>query len=83
MDGVPEQMGIPTMCKSCRWHPHILAPAENHTDYFNLKGFHSAPALVDHRYSFMDIYIGWPGSVHDARVPTNSYLFAKGEEGVF
>ena len=29
----------------------------------------------------MDIYIGSPGSVHDARVLTNSDLFAKGKEG--
>ena len=59
----------------------ILAPAENHTDYFNRKGFHSVvmQALVDYRYRFMDIYIGWPGSVHDAQVLTNSDLFAKGE----
>ena len=64
-------------------HIPILAPAENHTDYFNRKGFHSVvmQALVDYRYRFMDIYIGWPGSVHDARVLTNSDLFTKGEEG--
>lgn len=64
-------------------HIPILAPAENHTDYFNRKGFHSVvmQALVDYRYRFMDIYIGWPGSVHDARVLTNSALFSKGETG--
>ena len=64
-------------------HIPILAPAENHTDYFNRKGFHSIvmQALVDHQYQFMDIYIGWPGSVHDARILSNSSLFAKGEAG--
>jgi hypothetical protein len=51
-------------------HIPTIAPAENHTNYFNRKGFHSIviQALVDHQYRFMDIYIGWPGSVHDARI---------------
>ena len=49
-------------------------PAENHTDYFNRKGLHSVVmlALVDYWYWFMDIYIRWPGSVHDACILTNS-----------
>ena len=60
---------------------HLLKTTQ--TIYFNRKGFHSIvmQALVDYRYRFMDIYIGWPGSVHDARVLTYSDLFAKGEEG--
>ena len=29
--------------------------------------------------SFTDIYIGWPGRTHDARVLANSDLFAKAE----
>ena len=61
----------------------ILAPAENHTDYFNWKGFHSVvmQAFVDYWYRFMDIYIRWPGSVQNAQVLTNSDLFAKCEKG--
>lgn len=52
-------------------HIPIIAPKDNPTDYFNRKGHHSIvmQALVDHRYVFQDIYIGWPGSVHDARPP--------------
>ena len=32
-------------------------------------------ALVDHMGRFMDVYIGWPGKVHDARVFVNSELY--------
>ena len=32
---------------------------------------------VDHKYRFTDIYIGWPGSVHDARVLVHSSLYEK------
>ena len=38
-------------------------------------------AVVDHQYCFMDIYIGWPGSTHDACVLANSDVFEKGEAG--
>ena len=30
---------------------------------------------------FIDIYIGWPGCVHDARVLNNSSLYRKAEDG--
>ena len=75
-------MAIPTMCRSSSQKP-IHALAEKHTDYFNRKGFYSLvmQALVDYWYRFMDVYIGWSGSIHDAQVLTNSDLFAKGEEG--
>ena len=32
-------------------------------------------AIVDHDYLFRDICVGWPGSVHDARVFTNSLIY--------
>ena len=34
--------------------------------------------MVDFRGLFMDVYIGWPGKVHDARVFVNSSLYQKG-----
>ena len=58
-------------------HIAIQAPNENHTDYVNRKSYHSIvmQAVVDCRYLFRDIVVGWPGSVHDARVLSNSELY--------
>uniref|UniRef100_A0A3P9IUC0 DDE Tnp4 domain-containing protein n=1 Tax=Oryzias latipes TaxID=8090 RepID=A0A3P9IUC0_ORYLA len=57
-------------------HIPVIAPLENHADYFNRKGWHSMilQAAVDHKYCFTNINIGWPGSVHDSRVLRNSVL---------
>lgn len=38
-------------------------------------------AVVDHNYLFRDLCVGWPGSVHDARVLANSSLFRKVTSG--
>lgn len=63
-------------------HIPILAPQESHADYVNRKGYHSIimQAVVDCRYTFRDVVIGWPGSVHDARVLSNSSIYKKGNE---
>ena len=64
-------------------HIPIIAPPVHAKDYYNRKGFHSIvlQGVVDHQCKFMDVYIGWPGSVHDARVLANSNVFAKAEAG--
>ena len=66
-------------------HIPIIAPKEHPLDYFNRKGYHSVllQALIDHEYRFLDIYVGWAGSVHDARVLANSSLYNKCESGNF
>ena len=65
-------------------HIPIIAPKDNPLDYYNRKGYHSVvlQALVDHNYKFLDVYVGWPGSVHDARVLANSGLYQRGENGL-
>lgn len=35
-------------------------------------------AVVDSQYLFRDVVIGWPGSVHDARVLSNSEFYNLG-----
>ncbi|XP_038157305.1 protein ANTAGONIST OF LIKE HETEROCHROMATIN PROTEIN 1-like [Cyprinodon tularosa] len=66
-------------------HIQIIAPEENHTDYFNRKGWHSVilQGVVDHRFCFTNIYAGWPGSVHDARVLRTSNVYCLAEGGAF
>ena len=60
-------------------HIPVRPPALNHTDYYNRKGWYSiiVQAVVDHNYLFTDLCIGWPGSVHDARVLANSGIYKK------
>eukprot|EP00118_Oscarella_pearsei_P022072 m.251670 g.251670 ORF g.251670 m.251670 type:complete len:303 (+) comp40338_c0_seq3:519-1427(+) len=64
-------------------HIPITPPALNHTDYYNRKGWYSViiQAVVDHQYRFLDVCIGWPGSVHDARVLANSKLYEMAKAG--
>ncbi len=65
-------------------HITIIRPDESASDYFNRKSQYSVimQALVDFRGQFMDVYIGWPGKVHDARVFSNSSLYRKGVNGL-
>ena len=67
-------------------HTEIRAPTECPEDYVNRKGFHSIQlqAVVDSSLRFTDIFVGYPGSVHDARVFSNSPLFRVSEHaGIF
>ena len=58
-------------------HIAIQAPAKNHADYVNKKKYHSIvmQAVVHCRYLYHDIVTGWPGSMHDPQVLSNSELY--------
>jgi hypothetical protein len=51
-------------------HIPIKTPRENDSEYINRKGFHSLQlqAVWDGNLMFVDVYCGWPGSVHDAKL---------------
>jgi len=65
-------------------HIPIIRPQHSPADYYNRKGYYSIlmQGLVDYRGIFMDVYAGWPGKVHDARVFTNSDVYKKGRQGI-
>ncbi|MBN3307384.1 HARB1 nuclease, partial [Amia calva] len=58
-------------------HIPIIAPEEYARDYFNQKGWHSIvlQAAVDGKGLFWDVCVGYPESVHDARLLRQSYLW--------
>jgi len=57
-------------------HIPILSQGENNDAYINRKGYPSIvlQSVCDHQLMFTDCFVGWPGSVHDARVFSNSVL---------
>ena len=61
--GVPQCVGSIDGC-----HVLISAPNHLHTNYYNRKGWYSLliQRVVDANYRFLDVCIGWPGSVHNA-----------------
>ncbi len=64
-------------------HIPIIAPTEYPRDLFNRKGWHSIilQAVVDGKGLFWDLCIGFPGSVHDARVLKQSHLWERLSDG--
>ncbi|XP_063080010.1 putative nuclease HARBI1 [Engraulis encrasicolus] len=61
-------------------HIRIKPPAQHRIDYLNYKGFYSInlQAICDARGKFLDIFVGYPGSVHDTRVMKNSSVYRAG-----
>ena len=64
-------------------HVPLKRPQNNSQDYFNYKQFFSlnVQAVCDSKGSFMDVECKWPGSVHDAKVFSNSAVNRKLKEG--
>ena len=60
-------------------HVPIMAPSTNSQDYYNYKSFHSldVQAICDYRGLYLDVECRWPGSVHDAKMFTNSSINRK------
>ena len=84
VDGFKRKWGFPQCAGAVDGtHIPIISPEDFHADYYNRKGWHSIlmQGMVNHFGQFMDVYIGWPGRVHDARVFANSTLYRKGQDG--
>jgi len=60
-------------------HIPIKAPAGNSIDFYNRNKIHSIvlQGVCDHKARFIDVFIGMPGRMHDARVFRQSELFAQ------
>lgn len=80
VDGFRVKWGVP-QCMGAIDGSHIpvYAPKDNHTDYYNQKGFYS---VILWTTVIVLYYVGWPGSVHDARVFAHSSLYHKLSSGI-
>ncbi|XP_054725190.1 putative nuclease HARBI1 [Anastrepha obliqua] len=58
-------------------HFNIPTPSVDAISYYDRKGNHSVSmqAICDSQYRFLDVFIGYPGSCHDANVSINSPIF--------
>ena len=73
--GIPQTVGAIDGC-----HIEINAPPQNKEDYYNRKQHDSVilQAIVDCSLKFLHVSVGYPGSIHDARVLRLSGLFDLG-----
>ena len=84
VDGFLHRWGFPqTVAAINGTHIPISKPQYSAADYYNRKGYYSVlmQGLVDFRGRFMNVNIGWPGKVHDARVFANSVCYKDGCAG--
>ena len=78
VDGFNREYGFPQCAGAVPIF--LLCPRSNVQPIITIVG-HSIilQGCVDNKGRFVDIYVGWPGRVHDARVFANSSLFRRGE----
>jgi hypothetical protein len=83
INGFKEVAGFPNVigCIDGTHIPLLEAPVKDGDTYYTRKKRWSlhAQAVVDHEGKFTSYEIGWPGSVNDAKVWRNSYLFKNRE----
>lgn len=65
-------------------HVEILRPSESAHSYYNRKKFPSIvlQGVCNHENKFLDVFIGFPGSAHDARVMRESPFFTSAPTAV-
>jgi len=58
------------VCAVDGMHVEIPAPKDDPISYYNRKDFHSIilQGICDAKCQFIDVFIGWSGTAHDARV---------------
>lgn len=73
--GLPDVIGAIDGC-----HVRIARPSESEESYYNRKKFQSVilQGVCNADMFFIDVFIGFPGSAHDARVLRESFLFEDG-----
>ena len=84
VDGFEHKWGFPRCAGAVDGtHIPIVSPEECPDDYYNRKGWHSAlmQDVVNHLGHFTNVYVGWPGRVHDTKVFANSALNVQGQKG--
>ncbi|KAH7966082.1 hypothetical protein HPB49_013624 [Dermacentor silvarum] len=70
--GLPDVIGAIDGC-----HIRIVRPTEREEDYYNRKKFHSIilQGICNADMVFTDVFVGYPGRAHDARVLEESFFF--------
>ena len=58
-------------------HIKIDRPTRNQESYWNRKNYHSIQTQIicDNQCKIIDVFIGFPGSVHDALVFSSSFIY--------
>ncbi|XP_060563710.1 putative nuclease HARBI1 [Ruditapes philippinarum] len=85
IDGFQQLAGFPGIMGTIDGsHIPIRTPSEFPENYINRKQYPSIvlQAVCDSKLLFIDVFCGWPGSVHDSRILKNSPLMDKIEADV-